>query len=314
MRGKLMPLQHVYRPKDFDEFIGNTEIINSLKILLERKQDIPHCFLFTGPSGIGKTSLARILKDKFGCDPLDYIEIDASDDRGIDAMRSLKERVKHMPLSGKSIVVLLDECHSLTSASAESLLKLLEEPPPYVFFILCTTEDNFKPTFKRRLHCYDLKPVPFRLLQKYIETIYAKEGIDLTDEDRKIINRIVEIADGSPGIALKLLDQIIDLGDYEQAMAILESDIGSFETSVAEICQILIKAQPDSWGDIVKKMKGVNGNFEEFRQKIVSYLGGALVRSGSERIANLMNVLIDPITKDNGKAGLLLLLFTASKI
>jgi DNA polymerase III gamma/tau subunit len=309
-----MPLQHIYRPQSFDEFVGNQETVIALKILLERKKDIPHCYLFTGPSGIGKTSIARIMRRELGCEGVAYHELDAADDRGIDAMRDLKDRSRYSPLMGPCSVYLIDECHAITGAATEALLKTLEEPPDHAFFFLCTTEaDCFTSTMKRRLHCFDLKPVPYRFIQKYLESIYQKEGIDPNDNDKKIIEKICEIADGSPGIALKLLDQVIDLSNLEQAMGILEGGVGFSETKVAEIGQLLIKGEADCWNELNKKMKGIT-NPEKFRQKLMSYLAACLRRSGSDRIAQIMTVLTDPITINNGKAGLDLLLFTASKV
>lgn len=308
-----MPLQHTYRPVDFDEFIGNMEVIASLKAVLDRKQDIPHCFLFTGPSGVGKTSLARILKNHLGVSDSDYNELDASADRGIDSMRELKERSKYFPISGGKSLVLLDESHGLTSNALEALLKVLEEPPPHAYFVLCTTESNaFKPTLKRRLHCYDLKPVPFRLMQKFIESIYEKEGIKITNEDRTVIDKVCEFSDGSPGKALKILDQVIDLGDTQQAITLIEGDSSQIESNVAEICQLLLKG--GNCNEILLKIKSLSGDFESIRQGIMNYLGACLIRNNDNRIASLMEIFCDPITIANGKAGLILLGYTASKL
>lgn len=309
-----MPLQNTYRPSNFAEFVGNTDVIASLEAVLGREQDIPHCYLFTGISGIGKTSIARIIKNTLQVSDSDYIELDASSDRGIDAMRELKERSKYYPMNGANSLILLDECHSLTVNACEALLKLLEEPPSHVYFILCTTESSvFKPTLKRRLHCYDLKPVPYRLIQKYLESIYNKEGIEITNDDRKVIECISEFSEGSPGKALKLLDQVIDLGDVQQAISIIEGDYTLIESNVAELCQLLLKGNNTT--EILQKVKSLSSiDFESVRQGIMNYLGACLVKTNDDRIASMMEIVCDPITTTNGKAGLILLMFTASKL
>jgi DNA polymerase III gamma/tau subunit len=307
-----MPLQHSYRPADFEGFIGNEEVIASLKAVLERTKDIPHCFLFTGPSGIGKTTLARIIKFKLGVSDSDYIELDASSDRGIGDMRELKERSKYYPMNGTKSLTLLDECHGITPVGIEAILKLLEEPPEHAYFVLCTTEANaFKPTLKRRLHCYDLKPVPERMLQRYLEFVYKQEGIEITDDDKDTIQKICENSDGSPGKALKLLDQVIDLTDHNQIVALIEGDSSFIESNVAEICQGILKNQP--WDELGKKVKSLTGDFEEYRRNIMAYLGACLVNSGDKRIADIMMNFSEPITVHSGKAGLILLVYYASK-
>ena len=128
-----------YRPKKFDEVIGQDHIVNILKNAVTQKR-IAHAYLFSGPRGTGKTTLARILAKEAGCFEEDIVEIDAASQRGIDEARALREAVYILPLRSPFKVYIIDEVHMLTKEAFNALLKTLEEPPRHTIFILATTE------------------------------------------------------------------------------------------------------------------------------------------------------------------------------
>src|ERR1017187_1146973 len=139
-------LYRKYRSKSFDEIVGQDHITDTLAHAIQ-KQHISHAYLFTGPRGVGKTSVARILAHQLNGVPytgedshLDIIEIDAASTGGVDEVRELREKVYVAPASGKYKVYIIDEVHMMSTAAFNALLKTLEEPPAHVVFILATTE------------------------------------------------------------------------------------------------------------------------------------------------------------------------------
>src|SRR3989304_2450876 len=128
-----------FRPKDLSDIIGNRSIVTSLESILQSK-DRPHAFLFTGKQGCGKTTLARILCKRLECSDHDLIEINISNNRGIDTARDIIQFAYVKPLDGRSRVYLLDEVHKSTNDFQNAILKVMEEPPEHLYFILCTTE------------------------------------------------------------------------------------------------------------------------------------------------------------------------------
>ncbi len=134
-----MGLDLKHRPKSFDRIIGNEDTVEALESYLTKK-DLNHSFLFTGPSGTGKTTLARIVAGELGCEGMDFTEMNSADFRGIDTIRNIRQQMVFPPMEGKNRGWLLDEAHKLSNDAMNSLLKPLEEPPNHVYFFLATTE------------------------------------------------------------------------------------------------------------------------------------------------------------------------------
>ncbi|RKZ35231.1 MAG: hypothetical protein DRQ49_19750 [Gammaproteobacteria bacterium] len=302
-----MSLQVQYRPKSFKTFIGNEHVIESLSAILQREQP-PAAFLFTGMGGTGKTTIGRIVARMLKCKKTGFKELNSADDRGIDGIRKIINGMKYAPLDGGKKVILLDEAHMLTKPSQEALLKALEEPPKHIHFIVCTTNpETLKQTFKRRCHAYELEPLKNSDLQKLLKRVLRKEGrIDAVSSE--VRDKISELADGSAGQALKLLDQVIDMDDTERAINTLQS-AGTSESEVIDICRTLCHynmPEKTKWAKIKKMLKVYKGDGESARRPIAGYLSAILLNNGGDDVAYMLENFTEKNFFDSGKAGLVL--------
>ena len=298
-----LSLQTQYRPKSFKTFIGNEDVIGSLITILERDKP-PAAFLFTGQGGTGKTTLGRIVARLLKCKKEDFKELNSADDRGIDGIRQLLNSMKYASLGGGKKVFLLDEAHMLTKPSQEALLKALEEPPPHVHFIICTTNpEALKQTFKRRCHSYELDSLKNSDLMKLMKRVLKKEKRDSIS--MKVRDKIVELSDGSAGQALKLLDPNIEMNDDERAINTLQS-AGTSESEVIEVCRVLCHYNMPSktkWSKIKTLLKNFKGDGESARRPILGYLNSVLLNNGGDEVFFMMQPFKNNFF-DSGKAGL----------
>lgn len=199
-------LYRKYRPKKFTEVLGQDHVVNVLQNAVKLKR-ISHAYLFAGPRGSGKTSVARILASEAGASANDIIEIDAASNRGIDEIRALREAVRLSPLESPYKVYIIDEVHMLTKDAFNALLKTLEEPPAHAIFILATTElDKVPGTIISRCQSFQFRKLPESIIQKSIIDIAKKEGFTIDDESAGLV---ALLSDGSFRDAQSLLDQII---------------------------------------------------------------------------------------------------------
>jgi DNA polymerase-3 subunit gamma/tau len=204
-------LYRAYRPKSLDEIVGQEHITSTLSKALKSGR-ISHAYLFSGPRGVGKTSIARILAHQLNGLPytddsahLDIIEIDAASNRRIDEIRDLRDKVYIAPSSGKYKVYIIDEVHMLTREAFNALLKTLEEPPEHAIFILATTEAHKLPeTIISRTQHYTFKPVERAKVVTHLSDIAKKEKIVIT---REALELLADHGEGSFRDSISLLDQ-----------------------------------------------------------------------------------------------------------
>jgi DNA polymerase-3 subunit gamma/tau len=280
-----MPLHIDYRPKNFDEIIGNTQTVNSLKSIVGRA-DRPRVYLLAGPTGCGKTTIGRILAQELGCPPEidgdinpDFQEINASNNRGIDTAREIMSSMQYKPLSGKARLYLLDEVHQTTRDFQHAVLKALEDTPEWIYFVLCTTApEKLLPTIKNRCSKFEVSTLSDRNMGKLLDWILTEEKVTIPDDIEKSIIRaadgcprqalvmleksIIRAADGCPRQALVMLDQIIDLKEEDMMEAIREIEIK--EQAVIDLCRALLRGE--SWKGMKEILKGIDEEPEKVRR------------------------------------------------
>lgn len=229
-------LYRKYRPLKLEEVVGQEQVTRPLLNALEQKK-IGHAYLFTGPRGTGKTSVARIFahavndfKYELEDDYTDIIEIDGASNRGVDNIREIREKAMVAPTLGKYKVYIIDEVHMLTREAFNALLKTLEEPPAHVIFIMATTDAHKVPvTITSRAQVYNFKLVEPSVIRKHLEKICEKEKIKINPEALEII---AKRGGGSFRDSLSLLDQVSTLSQDLITAEMVEKAFGLPEDSL----------------------------------------------------------------------------------
>ena len=217
-------LYRKYRPKTFEDVVGQKTTIKTLENSIVNDR-ITHAYLFTGPRGTGKTSIAKIFAKVINChnrqnftpcdecisckqvQNVDIIEMDAASNNGVDEIREIRDKVNLVPSFGKYKVYIVDEVHMLSNQAFNALLKTLEEPPSHVIFILATTEPHKIPeTILSRCQRYDFKKISEKDIYERIKYICKEEKIEIEEEAIKLISKV---SDGGLRDSISLLDQLI---------------------------------------------------------------------------------------------------------
>lgn len=243
-------LARKWRPRTFQTMVGQEHVLRMLTNALDQKR-LHHAYLLTGTRGVGKTTLGRILAKCFNCEEdikstpcgtcrhctaidagrfLDLIEVDAASRTKVEDTRELLENVQYPPAQGRFKIYLIDEVHMLSGHSFNALLKTLEEPPPYVKFILATTDPKRLPiTILSRCLQFNLKRVPIEAISAHLQHICAAETVPF---EEPALQLLADAADGSMRDALSLLDQAIAYGGDKITTADTRSMLGSIEQDV----------------------------------------------------------------------------------
>jgi DNA polymerase-3 subunit gamma/tau len=271
------PFINKYRPVKWDEVIGNEETVRSLcKVLTE---DSSHAFLFTGPSGTGKTTVARLGAKEVGTTDANIIEIDAATYNGIDEMRGITEQLIYRPLGASNIKsVIMDECHALTRQAWQSLLKMVEEPPTGVYWFFCTTDITRVPeTIQTRCSVYTLHLLNLRQLTVLLNWVLACESREL---DPSIIDLCTKEAQGSPRRALAYLGQTINCTSREEAYASLGHIPDEADQPVALARALVNGAKWPVIQAILIELR--NENPESIRKIVLSYVTKVILDNKDE--------------------------------
>ena len=292
-------LYRKYRPSSFSEVSGENEIVKSLKLSLKNKS-MAHAYLFSGPRGVGKTTIARLIAKGVNCLNLkengepcnecknckainegrfsDLIEIDAASNRSIDEIRSLKEKINYQPVEGLKKVYIIDEAHMLTKEAFNALLKTLEEPPAHVIFILATTElEKILPTIISRCQRYDFKPLDLEEMKSGLEHILKEENLSMTDDVYPVI---YENSSGSMRDSISILERLIVTANGKEInLKRAEDTLGI--TPSARIKIYLNKILNENEYDIINELESLaNESFdiELFFKDLAKYCKNAILK------------------------------------
>ena len=301
-------LYRKYRPKTFDEVYGQKIIVETLKNVIKNNK-LTHAYLFIGPRGTGKTSIAKIFaktincldsKDGISCEKcdlcinnnknenVDIIEMDAASNNGVDEIREIKNHVTLSPTISKYKVYIIDEVHMLTTGAFNALLKTLEEPPKHVIFILATTEPHKIPlTIISRCQSFEFKPIPKQIIKERLKNICEKEKINIDDES---LDLIAVDANGGMRDAIGLLDQLnaYSAGNIKYDDVLLLNGRVSDE-DLYSIFDKIIENNLNDVFEIVDKIENDGKNFIYISEDMIKLLRNELINYQTNKESSLVD-------------------------
>lgn len=316
MESKYLALYRQYRPNVFDEVQGQEHIVKTLLNIIN-SQKISHAYLFCGPHGTGKTSVAKIFANTINCSHsndiykpcqdcinnidrnLDIIEIDAASNNGIDDVRDLREKIKHLPTQSKYKIYIIDEVHMLSKGAFNALLKTLEEPPKHVIFILATTDPQKIPlTILSRVQRFNFKRIDKKTIIKHLINVFKEEKIEYEDS---VLDLIASLGAGSLRDTLSIADQVsIFAGNEKIKLSDVEKLFGI--TNIDNIINIINLATSHNIKDLMQlttKLVENGMDIERFTIQMINVLKDYLILIKTNAIDLLEYTTLDDLKKIN---------------
>lgn len=307
---KYQALYRKYRPKTFDDVYGQQIVVQILKNVIKNNK-LTHAYLFVGPRGTGKTSIAKIFAKTINClhpedglscekcdicisnnsnENVDIIEMDAASNNGVDEIREIRNHITLLPTVSKYKIYIIDEVHMLTTGAFNALLKTLEEPPEHIIFILATTEPHKIPlTIMSRCQSFEFKPIPVATIKERLKYICAQENINIDD---KSLNLIAEESNGGLRDAVSMLDQLNAYADgnikYEDVLLlngrINDDEIEKFMTEMVNDDLNSVFTKIESWQEEGK-------NFIYICEDFIRFLRNELIKFKLENNSNIVSLI-----------------------
>lgn len=301
-------LYRKYRPQGFAQIIGQKHIVQTLTNSL-KANSLAHAYLFCGPRGSGKTTMARLLAKAVNCQTksgikpcneclscqeilqnksLDLVEIDAASHTGVEEVRELIEGLKFAPVSSKYKVFIIDECHQLSKSAANALLKTLEEPPAHAIFILATTESHkMIPTIVSRCQRFDFKRLQNSEIIEKLEFILKKEGVAF---EESALTLIALNARGSFRDAESLLDKCLSFASGKLKTEDIKDLLGMVEVlQISKLIDLLLVRDTKGALTYINDLTQAGVDMQEFAKTLVFYLRQALISKIDPHIAEIQN-------------------------
>lgn len=304
------PLANRYRPKTFQELIGQEVLVKTLTNAIKLGKT-HHAYLFVGHYGTGKTSAARVFAAALNClekdkgEPCgkckncvdifegkspDVVEMDAASNRGIDDIREIRKEANYCPVSSKYKIFIIDESHALSKDAVEALLKILEEPPSAVKFVLCTTEKHkIKPTILTRCQDFYFEKISIQTIHAHIKYICEQEKVNIDQDALRIISKYSQ---GHLRDALKALDKIILYsGDEPIAKSAATKCLGAVDEELAyNLVDSVIKKDFAEGVKTIQKMMTISGDVQVATGTVIDHLRNLLVVSACSDTSGIMEV------------------------